>query len=126
MDELMPKSHREVGKHLNSMMYTVGFILCFYLAHTVVIGEFTWRVMYIIFIAIAIVDFMVFTCIISVDISPLHKYYKKGRKAAKKLLSYYLYPQAVEELLDEHQAEQAALKKIHSRQLEENTIREPQ
>ena len=125
MDQLMPKTHRDVGKTLNSLMYTAGFIICFYLAHTVVIDYFSWRVFYIIFIGIAIFDFMVFTCFISVDISPLYQYYKHGRKKAKKLLDYYLNPQAVEELLDEHKVKSEALKKIHKKQLEENMIREP-
>jgi hypothetical protein len=115
------KAHRPLCYLMMNLMYSFGQASTFYISHFVTEKVFNWRLLYGIILGMALLDMIIFTCAVSINISPFHVYKKKGRKAAKEMISYYLNTIAMQELLRETRKFVAEVKDIEDEEEEENT-----
>lgn len=100
LEDLTHPKHQTFNRNTTNVMYSLGMITTYYLSSIISESIITWRMMYLMFLGISLFDFIVFMCIVSVNISPLYALKKKGKDAAKKIAAYYLYPVATKELIE--------------------------
>jgi len=62
----------------------------FYVSRFISLGKVNWRLLHGWNLSFAFFDMILFTCVVSIDISAFYKYKHKGRSEAKKMAGYYL------------------------------------
>jgi MFS family permease len=122
IQEFCHKAHRKRVKIFSRLMFSIGFGANFYASRYVIEQLINWRLLYAGSIAFCLIDLVIFTCVVSIDISAFHKFKKKGRTAAKKMVGYYLNTIATRELLAEIREIVKDVKKIEKQEEEANTF----